>query len=326
MTRSLSFGQALIEAMNEEMTRDQSVFLIGNAAPSALELDQSILAKNHPGQIVSAPISEEAIVGCALGSSIAGMRPIVYMGLNDWLFRAADQIMNQVAKTRYISGGQIQLPLVIRAVVNTGYIVGQGATHSQSLLSLYMHMPGLQIAIPANSRDAKGLFLTAIRGANPVLFFEHTGLYPTEGVVPEGDATLPFGKAEILREGGDVTFVGDMYMVNEALRLAPRLEKENGISCEIINLRTLVPLDKETILKSIGKTNKLVIGEQGPKTGGIGAEIAAIVYESGDFSGVSVKRVAARDAPIPASRLLEKAILPTEEELVSSILEISKSD
>jgi pyruvate/2-oxoglutarate/acetoin dehydrogenase E1 component len=323
LTRSITFAQALLEAIDEEMSRSDRVFLIGNGAPSALEIDQSILAKNHPDRLVNAPISEEAIMGCALGASIAGMRPIAYMGLDDWLFRAADQIFNEVAKTRYTSGGQIKLPLVIRAVVNTGFISGQGATHAQSLISLFTHVPGLQIAIPANPADAKGLFLTAIRGENPVIFFEHTGLYNMQGPISEESVAVPFGTAEVLREGSDVTFVGDMFMVNAAMRIAPKLESE-GVMVEIINLRTLVPLDLETILKSVRKTKNLVIGEQGPKTGGIGAEISALVCESNQLSGISIRRVAARDSPIPASRVLERKVLPSEQQLMESLVDICK--
>jgi pyruvate dehydrogenase E1 component beta subunit len=243
------------------------------------------------------------------------------MHVNDFLPRAMDQLVNEAAKMQYVSGNQTKLPLVIRANVNTG--LGNGVNHSQSLEALFMHIPGLQIAVPTTPYDAKGLLKTAIRGGNPVLFFEPGRLYFKKGLVPSEEYTLPFGQASIRKQGDDVTVVAEMYMVDIALECAAKLDKE-GINVEVIEPRTLIPLDKKAISESVKKTGRLVTAEMGCKTGGIGAEIAATIAEEClDYLEQPIKRVAARDTPVPYSRVLEKAVLPGESDLLTAIKQVA---
>jgi pyruvate/2-oxoglutarate/acetoin dehydrogenase E1 component len=266
------------------------------------------------------PISESAIIGTAVGEAITGMRPVAEIMFGDLTALAMDQIANQAAKIHYMFGGQVAVPLVVRTPFGGG--VNIAAHHSQSLEAWFMHVPGLLVAAPSTPYDGKGLLKTAMRGENPVMFCEHKLLYPVEGEVPEEEYTVPFGVAEIKREGIDVTVVATMFMVHKALEAAKTLEKE-GLSVEVVDLRTLVPLDKEAIKASVRKTGHLVVVSEDCKTAGVTAEIAAVVAEEAlDYLDAPIKRVAEPDTPIPFSPPLEKYVIPDEESIVKAIREI----
>jgi pyruvate/2-oxoglutarate/acetoin dehydrogenase E1 component len=248
------------------------------------------------------------------------MRPVAEIMFGDLTALAMDQIANQAAKIRYMFGGQVAVPLVVRTPFGGG--VNIAAHHSQSLEAWFMHVPGLLVAVPSTPYDGKGLLKTAIRGENPVMFCEHKLLYPVEGEVPEEEYTVPFGVAEITREGSDVTVVATMFMVHKALEAAKTLEKE-GLSVEVVDLRTLVPLDKEAIKASVKKTGHLVVVSEDCKTAGVTAEIAAVVAEEAlDYLDAPIKRVAEPDTPIPFSPPLEKHVIPDEKSIVKAIREI----
>ncbi len=318
--RVISLAESILEAMAEEMERDQTVFLLGEGVAGGTWIDTSILAKKFPDRVVDTPICEDTIVGAGVGAALMGMRPVLDIHVNDFLLRAMDQLVNEAAKIQYVSGGQTKLPIVVRASVNTG--LGNGVNHSQSLEALFMHTPGLQIAVPTTPYDAKGLLKTAIRGGNPVMFFEPGRLYFKKGLVPKEEYLIPFGEAVVRRQGRHVTVVAEMYMVDIAVECASKLEKE-GIDVEVLEPRTLVPLDKNAIVESVKKTGRLVTAEMGCKMGGMGAEVAAVVAEEClDYLDAPVRRVAARDTPVPFSRALERAVLPSESDLASAIKEV----
>ena len=266
------------------------------------------------------PISESTIIGAGVGAAITGMRPVAEIMFGDLSALAMDQIANQAAKIRYMFGGQASCPLVIRTPFGAG--VNIASHHSQSLEAWFMHVPGLQVAVPSTPYDAKGLLATALRGNNPVFFCEHKLLYPMEGEVPEEEYTVPFGAAEIKRKGSDVTVVATMYMVHKALKAAAALEKE-GVNVEVIDPRTLTPLDKKTIIDSVKKTGKMVVVSEDCKTAGVSAEIASVVAEEAiDFLDSAIKRVTAADTPIPFSPPLEQYIIPDERTIVKAIQEV----
>jgi pyruvate dehydrogenase E1 component beta subunit len=248
------------------------------------------------------------------------MRPVAEIMFGDLTALAMDQIANQAAKIRYMFGGQAKCPLVIRTPFGAG--VNIASHHSQSLEAWFMHVPGLYVAVPSTPYDAKGLLKTAIRGSNPVLFCEHKLLYPIEGEVPEEEYTIPFGKADVKREGADVTVVATMYMVQKALNAAKELEKE-GLSVEVVDPRTLTPLDRRAIISSVKKTGRIVVVSEDCKTAGVSAEIAAVVAEEAlDYLDAPVKRVAEPDTPIPFSPPLEQYVIPTEKTIVKAVKEV----
>jgi pyruvate/2-oxoglutarate/acetoin dehydrogenase E1 component len=322
--RRITFRDALNEALLEEMRRDKTVFLLGEDIgrywEGAFKVTKGLAEKFGDERVRDTPISESAIVGTAVGAAITGMRPVAEIMFGDLTALAMDQIANQAAKIRYMFGGQVAVPLVVRTPFGGG--VNIAAHHSQSLEAWFMHVPGLLVATPSTPYDGKGLLKTAIRGENPVMFCEHKLIYPVEGEVPEEEYTVPFGVAEIKREGSDVTVVATMFMVHKALEAAKKLEKE-GLSVEVVDLRTLVPLDKEAVKASVKKTGRLVVVSEDCKTAGVTAEIAAVVAEEAlDYLDAPIKRVAEPDTPIPFSPPLEKHVIPDEESIAKAIREI----
>ena len=322
--RKITYRKSLREALREEMQRDQKVFLLGEDIGKywggAFKVTDGLAQEFGDERVRDTPISESAIVGTAVGAAITGMRPVAEIMFGDLTALAMDQICNQAAKIRYMFGGQVSCPLVVRTPFGAG--VNIASHHSQSLESWFMHVPGLYVAVPSSPYDAKGLLKTAIRGSNPVFFCEHKLLYPIEGEVPEHEYLLPFGKADLKKEGADVTLVAISYMVHKALNAAALLQKE-GIDVEVVDPRTLTPLDKATITGSVKKTGRLVIVSEDCRTGGVSAEIAALVAEDAlDYLDAPIKRVASPDTPIPFSPPLEQFIIPNEQSIIKAVKEV----
>jgi pyruvate/2-oxoglutarate/acetoin dehydrogenase E1 component len=320
----VSYRDALREALSEEMQRDKSVFLLGEDIgrdwEGAFKVTRGLAQEFGDDRVRDTPISESAIVGAAVGAAITGMRPVAEIMFGDLTTLAMDQITNQAAKIHYMFGGQAKVPLVIRTPFGGG--VNIAAHHSQSLEAWFMHVPGLLVAVPSTPRDAKGLLKTAIRGDNPVMFCEHKLLYAMEGPVPEEDYTIPFGVADVKREGTDVTIVATLFMVHKSLEAAKTLQRE-GISVEVVDPRTILPLDKAAIINSVKKTGRLVVVSEDCKTGGITAEIAAVVAEEAiDYLDAPIRRVAEPDTPIPFSPPLEASVLPDENNIITAVRDI----
>ena len=316
----ITYSQAIYDAMREEMTRDPNVILIGEDVGTfggVWGVSGDLMALFGEDRVRDTPISETAIVGAGLGAAMVGLRPIVEIMFGDFMPVAGDQLVNQVAKARYMSGGKARVPLTIR--VTTGAPGSAAAQHSQSPEGWYMNVPGLKIAVPATPADAKGLLKTAIRGEDPVLFFEHKMLYATQGEVPDDeDFAVPLGKAVVRRAGHDVTLVAVGGVLPKALDAAEQLADE-GIAAEVIDPRTLVPLDKDTILTSVHKTSRAVIIHEAHKRLGPGAEIAAVIAEEaiGYLDG-PILRVAAKNVPLPYSPELENYVLPGVDDIVEA--------
>lgn len=321
--RKITYAEAINEAIREEMRRDEKVILLGEdigVFGGVFKVTKGLIEEFGSERVIDTPISESAIAGSALGMSLMGLRPIAEIMWIDFMTVAMDQIVNQAAKFRYMFGGQCKVPLVIRTQEGGGRY--NGSQHSQALEAWFVHVPGLLVVVPSTPYDAKGLLKTAIRDDNPVIFIEHKLLYRVEGEVPEDEYLIPFGKADIKREGKDVTLVATSRMVYKSLSVAEKLAKD-GISVEVIDPRTLVPLDIETIKESVKKTGKLVIVHEASKRGGIGAEIGIEVCEEVfDYLDASPKRVAALDTPIPYSPNLENYVLPDEEKIEKAIREV----
>ncbi|HVP16871.1 MAG TPA: alpha-ketoacid dehydrogenase subunit beta [candidate division Zixibacteria bacterium] len=319
--RRITYREALRQALREEMRRDSSVFLLGEDIGrhwgGAFKVTDGLAQEFGDERVRDTPISESAIVGTGVGAAITGMHPVAEIMFGDLTALAMDQIANQAAKIRYMFGGQASCPLVIRTPFGAG--VNIASHHSQSLEAWFMHVPGLQVAVPSTPYDAKGLLKTAIRGSNPVFFCEHKLLYPVEGDVPEEEYTIPFGVAELKRKGSDVTVVATMYMVHKALNAAAELEKE-GLNVEVIDPRTLTPLDKRAIVDSVKRTGRLVIVSEDCKTGGVSAEIASVVAEEAiDYLDAPIKRVTGADTPIPFSPPLEQYVIPNEKTIIKAV-------
>jgi pyruvate dehydrogenase E1 component beta subunit len=318
--REISFSEAIREAMVEEMRRDPSVFLMGEdvgAFGGVWGVSADMLEEFGEARVLDTPISEIGIIGAGLGAAMSGMRPIVEIMFGDFLMCAGDQVVNQVAKARFMSGGKADVPLTIR--VTSGAPGSAAAQHSQSPESWFMNVPGLKIAVPASPADAKGLLKSAIRGEDPVLFFEHKMLYANQGHVPEDpDFAVPFGQAAVLREGSDVTLIAIGIMVPKALEATDLLARD-GISAEVIDPRTLVPLDRETLIRSVAKTSRVVIAHEAHRRSGPGAEIAAMLAEEAiEYLDGPIVRVAARNVPLPYSPVLEEYVLPDVQDLVEA--------
>ena len=315
-----TYREALIEGIDEEMTRDGRVFLLGEDVGlygGAFATTKGLYEKYGPQRIIDTPISESAIVGSALGSALTGLRPIAQIMFIDFVGVCMDQIANQVAKARYMSGGQVTVPLVIRTQGGGGRSLA--AQHSQSLEAWFMHLPGIKVVLPSTPADAKGLMKSAIRDDNPVMLIEHKLLYNTEGDVPEGERLTPIGKADIKREGADVSLISYSRMVLRCLEVAEQLAAE-GISAEVVDLRSLVPLDMETVIASVAKTNRAVVVYEGHKNAGAGAEVAARLANEGfDYLDAPVKRVAALDCPLPFNQSLERVVIPETSEIVRHV-------
>jgi pyruvate dehydrogenase E1 component beta subunit len=322
--KEITYRDALREALREEMLRDEKVFLLGEDIGrfwgGAFGVTKGLAEEFGDERVRDTPISESAIIGVAIGAAITGLRPVAEIMFGDLTALAMDQIANQAAKLRYMFGGQVSVPLVIRTPFGAG--VNIAGHHSQSLEAWFMHVPGLCVAVPSTPYDAKGLLKTAIRGNNPVVFCEHKLLYPVKGLIPEEEYTVPFGVADVKREGEDVTVVATLFMVHKALASAEQLGKE-GISVEVVDPRTLLPLDKKTILDSVKKTGRVVVVSEDCKTAGVSAEIAAVIAEEAlDYLDAPIKRIAEPDTPIPFSPPLEQYVIPDEKRIIKAVKEI----
>jgi len=315
--REITYIQALREAMEEEMERDEKVFLIGeDIGPhgGVFGVTRGLLDKFGPKRVRQTPISEVAIVGAACGSAMLGLRPVVEIMYFDFIMIAMDQVVNQVAKTRYTSCGQIKLPMVIRTPSSANR--GKGPHHSDNLEAWFFHTPGIKIAIPSTPFDAKGLLKSSIRDDSPVLFIENANLYPTKGPVPDEEYTIPLGKAEVKKEGRDLTIVATSIQVLNALKAAHELESI-GILAEVIDLRCLSPLDINIVVESVKKTSKLLIVHEAYRRGGIGAEIASLVTEKAfEYLDAPVERIGALEVPMPFAESLEKEVLPDTSKII----------
>jgi pyruvate dehydrogenase E1 component beta subunit len=330
----LTIVEALREAITEEMRRDEMVFCIGEdigipgGFGGAFTVTLGLSDEFGHERILDTPISEAGFVGAAIGAALMGMRPIADVQYCDFIFCAMDQIINQAAKLRYMSGGTLKVPMVLRAPVGA---TSRGAQHAQSVESYFLHCPGWKIACPSNAYDAKGLLKTAVRDDNPVLFFEHKRLYGAKGIrkvegsidassdIPDEEYLVPFGKAKIAREGENITILANLKMVYEALAAANDLSAQ-GIESEVIDPRTLVPFDYETLYESIRKTGRLVIVHEDTFTGGWGAEIAARTSgEMFDYLDAPVKRVCAPDVPVPFSPPMENYYVPNKENIKKAV-------
>jgi pyruvate/2-oxoglutarate/acetoin dehydrogenase E1 component len=316
-----TFREAIIEAMTEEMRRDERVILIGEDVGrfgGAMGASKGLFQEFGPTRVIDTPISEAAIIGSALGMALTGQRPIAELMFIDFAGVCMDQIVNQVAKVRYMLGGQVHVPLVIRTQAGAGK--GYAAQHSQSLEAWFTHVPGLKVVMPATPRDAKGLLKSAIRDDNPVMFIEHKLLYNNKGDVPEDpEFLIPLGKAEVKRAGSDVTIVSHSRQVLNCLEAAEELARQ-GIEAEVIDLRTLRPMDFDAVRESVEKTNRLVSVEEGYPQCGIGAEVVAQIaeqcLESIDMPPI---RIAAKDTPIPFARVLELETIPSARRIADTI-------
>ena len=322
--RELTYVEALNEALREEMRRDKRVFILGEEVgpywEGAFKVTKGLAKEFGTERVMDTPISESCIVGAGVGAAMTGMRPVAEIMFGDLLALAMDQIVNQAAKIHYMFGGQIKVPLVIRSPFGAG--VSMAAHHSQSLKAWFMHVPGLKVAVPSTAYDAKGLLKTAIRDDDPVMFFEHKICYTTKSSIPEEEYLIPFGEADIKREGEDITIVATFWMLHQSLKAAEDLAKR-GVEVEIIDPRTLVPLDEETIIESVKRTSRLLIVEEECRTCGVGAEIAAIVAEEAfDYLESPIKRIGEPDTPIPFSPVLEKYVIPDERAIVKAVEEI----
>ncbi len=314
-----TYREALNQALREEMDRDERVFIMGEEVGyfgGAFKVTDGLLAIYGERRVRDTPISELTIVGAGIGAAMGGLKPVVELMTVNFGLLAMDQIVNNAAKIHFMFGGHAKVPMVIRAPQGGGHQLG--AQHSQSLEAYFLHCPGLRVVIPATPADAKGLLKTAIRQENPVMFLEHESLYGVKGEVPEGEHLVPFGKANVLREGKDVTIVAYSKCVHDVLSAAEALENE-GIDAEVIDLRTLNPLDMATVVESVKKTTKAIMVYEGWRTGGAGAEIAARIYEAAfDHLDAPVERVATLDTPMPYNAKLERAALPSAADIVKA--------
>lgn len=323
---TMTFAQALNDAHKIEMLRDPNVYVAGEDVGvygGIFGVTAGLLDQFGPKRVRDTPITESAIIGTSVGAASCGLRPVVELMFVDFIGVAMDQLFNQAAKMKYMFGGKAKIPLVLRATCGAG--IGAAAQHSQCLESWFMHVPGLKVVMPSTPGDAKGLLISAIRDDNPVVFLEHKILYAREDDVPEGEYTIPLGKADIKREGKDVTVVATAQMVHVALGAAEKLAAD-GISVEVLDPRTLSPLDEETILESVRKTHRLVIVHEAVKFQGPGAEIAALVAEKAfDRLDAPILRVAAPFVPVPFSPVLEKEFIPSEEKIIKAVKTVMES-
>lgn len=323
----LSYRDALNQAMREEMRRDKTVFLIGEEVgyyQGAFKVSKGFVEEFGPERVRDTPITEAGFTGLAIGAAMAGLHPIVELMTFNFAILAMDQIVNNAAKIRYMSGGQLAVPMVIRGPGSAAHQLG--AQHSQSLEAWFCHVPGLQVIAPATPQDAKGLLKSAIREPNPVIFLEAQLLYGTKGEVQEGEFTIPIGQAEVKREGTDVTLVAYSKMLLLALEAADDLAKED-ISVEVVDPRTLKPLDLDCIVASVKKTGRLVIVEEGWRCAGLGAQIADSVYTAAfDYLDGPIVRVTGEDVPMPYTRVLEDAAIPDRARIVAAVRTLVQAD
>jgi acetoin:2,6-dichlorophenolindophenol oxidoreductase subunit beta len=316
-----NFIQAINQALSEEMTRDPNTFLMGeDVVLAAFGATKGLIDKFGPSRVRNTPISEAGFVGAAVGAAMAGARPICEVEFASFFYCAFDQVCNQAAKLRYMSGGQASLPITFRAVY--GAMGGAAAQHSETVYAQFLSVPGLKLVVPSSPSDVKGLLKSAIRDDNPVIVFEHGALGRLREEIPEGDHLVPLGKAAIKRAGDHVTVIAIGAMVPKALKVADKLAAEN-ISVEVIDPRTLIPLDEAALLQSVEKTNRVVVADEGHLRGGAAADIAALIAEKGfDHLDAPIKRVTALDVPIPFSPPLEKAAIPGEDRIEAAIRDL----
>jgi len=317
--RELTYADALREALREEMLRDPNVILLGEEIgvfQGVYKVTRGLLEEFGPERVRDTPISEAAIAGAAVGLALIGLKPVAEIMYMDFLPICMDQLATQAAKMRFMSGGQLKVPLVLR----TQYSLGRqhGSQHSQFTPAWFLQVPGLKIVLPSNPYDAKGLLKSSIRDPNPVLFLESGLLYRTKGPVPEEEYAIPLGQAEVKRKGDDITIVGLSRQVGEALTAATKLEQA-GISAEVIDIRTLQPLDLKTIVESVKRTSRLIVASDDVKTGGVGAEISASVSENAfGYLDAPIARIACPDTPIPFSPSLEQLYIPNADRIVET--------
>lgn len=319
MDRRITYTEALNEALQEEMQRDRSVYVLGEDVAQIgglFDVTKGLLDQFGPQRVMDMPISEAAIAGAGIGGALVGARPVIEFQFQDFMTIAMDQIVNHAAKLRYMTGGQATVPLVIRAPICTG--IGMGAQHSQSLESWFVHVPGLIVIMPSTPAAAKGLLKAAIRNDNPVIFLESRRIYGSKGPVPSGEVVLEIGQAVVCRPGNDLTIVATGQMVPMALSAAEKLSAE-GVEAEVIDPQTLKPLDTNTILESVKRTSRLVVVNEGCRSCGYAAEIAATIAELAfDYLDAPIERVTSRDVPMPVSKVLENEIVPREQDLLDA--------
>jgi pyruvate/2-oxoglutarate/acetoin dehydrogenase E1 component len=322
--RTLTFAQALGEAMAEELRRDPTVVLWGiDIGPygGAFGVTQGLHEEFGPERVIDMPVSEAGYTGCAVGAAATGLRPVIELQFSDWITIASDQLINQAANMRYMFGGLISVPMVLRAPVG-GY-TSAAAQHTHMFESIFSFVAGLKVVLPSTPYDAKGLLKSAIRDNNPVIFFEHNQLYATEGEVPEEEYTIPLGKADVKREGSDVTLVTYSYMMSKSLAAAEELARE-GIDVEVVDLRTVDPIDEEAIVASIKKTHRLVVVQETWRNCSVSSEVAAIAAEKAlDYLDEPVLRVTAHHVPTPFSPVLESHVLPNEEKIIAAVRQVA---
>jgi pyruvate dehydrogenase E1 component beta subunit len=320
-TRELTFAQAIREALDEEMARNDRIVIFGEdvgAWGGVFRTTEGLFQKYGADRVIDTPLSEEGYVGVAVGAAMTGMHPVAEIMFGDFITLAMDQIVNQAAKMRYMTGGQLQVPLTVRATMGGGR--SSGGQHSQSWHAWFGHVPGLKVVVPSTPHDAKGLLKTALREPNPVVFFEDKVMYAQiKGPVPEGDYTIPFGQADIKRAGTDVTIIALSRMVHPSLAAAERLAQQ-GISAEVVDPRTLTPLDDKTLIASVSKTGGAVIVDEGYQRFGATAELAAVIaYGAFDFLDAPIERLGALDVPIPFTPPLEFATIPDEDKIIGAV-------
>ncbi len=318
-TREMSIRDAIREGLREEMNRDQNVFVMGEnvaGAGGVFKVTQGLLQEFGPQRVIDTPIAEEGFVGMAVGAALTGMRPVVEIMFCDFITLAMDPIINQAAHVRYMTGGQATVPLTIRTTLGAGR--SAASQHSQSIHAWFCHIPGLKVVVPSSPHDAKGLIKSAIRDDNTVMFFEDKMIYDLKGPVPEEEYLLPLGQAEVKRVGEDVTVIATSRLVQEALSAADQLS-ESGISVEVVDPRTLLPLDKETLLKSAAKTGRVIVADGGYRSYGVTGEIASVIMEDAFYHlQAPIIRIGAADVPVPFSKPLEDATIPTAKHIVEA--------
>ena len=317
----LTYRAAVAAGIAQEMARDETVVLIGEdvgAAGGVFKLTEGLIDRFGPERVRDTPISEQAIVGAAMGAAMTGLRPIAELMFSDFFAVTWDMVANQIAKTRYMTDGQVSIPLVLRTANGAG--LRFGAQHSQSIENWAMAIPGLKVVAPSNPADVVGLMASAVRDPDPVIVCEHKGLFATKGDVPDGEVIVPLGEAAVVREGSDATIVALAAMVPRAAEAAERLAADHGISAEVIDLRSLVPLDVDTILTSVAKTSRLFTVEENPRLCGWGAEIVSIVADEGFYSlDAPLVRITTPHVPLPSAAALEDAALPTVDRIVETV-------
>jgi len=317
----LTYRQAVAAGIAQEMERDQSVVMLGEdigAAGGVFKLTEGLLDRFGPERIRDTPISEQAIVGAAMGAAMTGLRPIAELMFSDFFAVSWDMVANQIAKARYMTDGQVRLPLVLRTANGAG--LRFGAQHSQSIENWAMAIPGLKVVAPANPSDMKGLMAAAVRDDDPVIVCEHKALFAEKGDVPDGEHVVPLGQAAIVREGSDVTLVALAAMVPRALAAADQLKAQHGVDAEVIDLRSLIPLDAQTILASVAKTSRLFTIEENPRVGGWGAEIVSLVADEGFYSlDAPLVRITTPHIPLPSAAALEDMAIPSVERIVETV-------